>query len=68
MASAVRNAVEMLGLPLEAALAMASRNPAAFLGLDHRLGEIAPGHEASLVILDHDLRVVDSYIAGLPTA
>jgi N-acetylglucosamine-6-phosphate deacetylase len=68
MASAVRNAVDMLGLPLEAALAMASSSPAAFLGLDARLGRIAPGFEASLVVLDDAWRVVDSYIGGVAAA
>ena len=36
MASAVRNCVHMLGLPLEEALAMASLHPAEFLRLDDR--------------------------------
>ena len=52
MASAVRNAVAMLGLDLADAVAMASANPAAFLGLDHELGRIAPGYRANLVLLD----------------
>ncbi|MDB5672155.1 MAG: nagA [Alphaproteobacteria bacterium] len=64
MACAVRNAMSMLGLSLEAALAMASRSPAAFLGLDHRLGSLAPGNEANLVVLDRELQVVDTLIAG----
>src|SRR6185437_8578887 len=52
MATAVRNSVTHLGLPLEQALAMASRVPAAFLRLDQELGRIAPGYRASLVQLD----------------
>jgi N-acetylglucosamine-6-phosphate deacetylase len=67
MASAVRNAVEMLGLGLADALAMASANPAAFLGLDDRLGRIAPGYRADLVLLDEGLDVVESWIGGMPT-
>jgi N-acetylglucosamine-6-phosphate deacetylase len=63
MARAVRNAVEMLGLPLPLALAMASRSPAAFLG--QRRGEIAAGFAADLVVLDDSLAVVDSYIGGV---
>jgi N-acetylglucosamine-6-phosphate deacetylase len=67
MASAVRNAVEMLGLDLADALAMASANPAAFLGLDDRLGRIAPGYRADLVLLDDGLNVAENWIGGVST-
>jgi N-acetylglucosamine-6-phosphate deacetylase len=65
MASAVRNAVTGLGLPLEAALHMASRAPAEFLGLGDQLGRIAPGYRADLVLLDADLGVVETWIGGV---
>lgn len=65
MASAVRNGVRALGLPLEAALAMASRVPAEFLRLDRELGRIAAGYRADLVLLDDDLAVVDTWIGGI---
>ncbi|MDB5691053.1 MAG: N-acetylglucosamine-6-phosphate deacetylase [Alphaproteobacteria bacterium] len=68
MATAVRNATEMLGLPLETALAMASRTPAAFLGLDRRLGRIAEGYDADLVALDEGMQVAETWIAGVPLA
>jgi N-acetylglucosamine-6-phosphate deacetylase len=68
MASAVRNAVSMLGLSLADAVAMASANPAAFLGLDHELGRIAPGYRADLVLLDDDLQVVETWIDGVSSA
>ena len=64
MANAVRNAVAMLGVGLDTALRMASRHPAAFLGLDDRLGRIAPGQAASLVALDDRLDVVRSWVDG----
>jgi N-acetylglucosamine-6-phosphate deacetylase len=64
MASAVRNTIRHLGLPLEAALHMASRAPAEFLGLGGELGRIAPGYRASLVLLDDDLEVVETWIDG----
>jgi N-acetylglucosamine-6-phosphate deacetylase len=67
MATAVRNTVETLGLPIEAALHMASRAPAEFLGLGRELGRIAPGYRASLVLLDDDLKVVDTWIDGVPS-
>jgi len=64
MACAVRNAVAMLEVDVETALRMASRHPAAFIGLDDRMGRIAPGLTASLVALDENLRVVRSWIDG----
>jgi N-acetylglucosamine-6-phosphate deacetylase len=64
MATAVRNAVSVLGLPVEAALAMASRAPATFLRLDGELGRIAPGYRANLVLLDDELQVRETWIDG----
>ncbi|MGE5562045.1 MAG: N-acetylglucosamine-6-phosphate deacetylase [Bacillota bacterium] len=68
MASAVRNAVSMLGLSVPDALAMASTNPAAFLGLEDELGRIAPDYRASLVLLDDDLAVRETWIDGAASA
>jgi N-acetylglucosamine-6-phosphate deacetylase len=65
MASAVRNAVAMLELPLETAVRMASTHPAQFLGLGHELGRIAPGCRASFVVADDDLRVQSTWIDGV---
>ncbi len=64
MASAVRNSVNRLGLGLPDVLRMASLNPAAFLRLDHELGRVAPGYRASLVLLDDDLNVRQTWIDG----
>lgn len=64
MAGAVRNTVQRLGLSLPDALRMASLHPAAFLKLDHELGRIAPGYRASLVLMDEDLQVRDTWIDG----
>ena len=65
MASAVRNTVQMLGLPLEEAARMASTYPAQFLGLGDRLGRIAPGYRADLVLLDEALQVRETWIGGV---
>jgi N-acetylglucosamine-6-phosphate deacetylase len=64
MATAVRNTVNELGLPIEAALHMASRAPAEFIGLGGELGRIAPGYRADLVLLDDDLGVAETWIGG----
>jgi N-acetylglucosamine-6-phosphate deacetylase len=63
MAQAVRN-TQALGLRLEDVLAMASANPAAFLGMADRLGAIDAGYQADLVWLDRDLLVSGTWICG----
>jgi N-acetylglucosamine-6-phosphate deacetylase len=68
MASAVRNAISLLGLELEEAARMASQYPAAFLGLSNELGRIAPGCRASLVRVNDALEVVETWIEGEPSA
>jgi N-acetylglucosamine-6-phosphate deacetylase len=65
MIEAVRNAVTMLGVGIEDALAMASRTPATFLGLQFQLGSIAPGYRADLVALSGKLEVVETWVAGV---
>jgi N-acetylglucosamine-6-phosphate deacetylase len=64
MASAVRNAMHMLGLDLATASRMASANPAAFLGLGEAVGAIAPGMRADLVLVDDQINVLETWIAG----
>jgi N-acetylglucosamine-6-phosphate deacetylase len=65
MASAVRNCVNLLGLPLTQALRLASYEPAAFLGLSGLLGAITPRFRADLVALEpKDVRVLETWVAG----
>ena len=66
MATAVRNCVDLLGVPLEQAARMASTYPAQFLGLGGELGRIAPGYRASLVAIDERVEVLQSWIDGQP--
>lgn len=68
MASAVRNAMRLLGLDLTEASRMASRNPAEFLGLGETLGRIAPGYRADLVLVDDDIEVLETWIGGQDTS
>ena len=65
MASAVRNCVRLLDLPLADALRLASAAPAAFLGIADRLGHLTPGHRADMVALDSaEIRVLATWVAG----
>ena len=68
MASCVRNAMKLLHLPLPEAVRMASRNPAEFLGLAHELGHIRAGYRANLVLADHELNVLETWIDGKSSA
>jgi N-acetylglucosamine-6-phosphate deacetylase len=65
MASAVRNCVRLLDLPLPKALRMASAAPAAAIALGNRLGHLKPGYRADLVAIDPDsLEVLGTWVAG----
>jgi N-acetylglucosamine-6-phosphate deacetylase len=64
MASAVRNAMAMLGLDLAAAVDMATRTPAAFLGLSQETGMLRQGLRASLVCVDDAIYVRETWIDG----
>jgi N-acetylglucosamine-6-phosphate deacetylase len=68
MVAAVRNAADLLEVPLEMALRMASTNPASLLGLSDRFGAIAPGYVASLVLLDDERNVKTTWISGREAA
>ena len=68
MASCVRNAMKLLHLSLPEAVRMASRNPAEFLGLAHELGHIRAGYRANLVLADHELNVLETWIDGKSSA
>ena len=59
---AVRNLVRV-GIPLPRAVAAASRNPLALIGVEDR-GRLAAGQRADLVELDPDLRVRRVFRAG----
>jgi len=65
MASAVRNAVRLLDCTLEQALSYATLAPARFLGVEDRVGRLAPGRRADMVaLLPSDVRVVGTWLGG----
>jgi N-acetylglucosamine-6-phosphate deacetylase len=61
--AALRNYIQWTGARIEDALMGLTRNPARALKLAGR-GEIAPGARADLVLLDQQLRVVKTLVAG----
>jgi N-acetylglucosamine-6-phosphate deacetylase len=64
MIDAVGNAVKWLGVDLADALTMASRTPARFLGLEHKLGTIAPGYRADLVAFTGRFEIIETWVGG----
>jgi N-acetylglucosamine-6-phosphate deacetylase len=65
MASAVRNCVRLLDVPLGDALRFASTHPAQFLGLGDTLGKLVPGYRADMVALEGTtLEVLETWVAG----
>jgi N-acetylglucosamine-6-phosphate deacetylase len=65
MASAIRNCVQLLQVPLTHALRFASAEPASFLGLDTTLGRLAPGYRADMVAFDpNTIRIYETWVAG----
>jgi N-acetylglucosamine-6-phosphate deacetylase len=68
MASAVRNCVQLLQVPLTHALRFASAEPASFLGLDATLGQLAPGYRADMVAFNPgDIQIYETWVAGKAT-
>jgi N-acetylglucosamine-6-phosphate deacetylase len=64
MASAVRNAVELAGIPLDDALRAASLTPAKFMGVANERGALTAGARADLVGLTGQLEVTNTWIGG----
>jgi N-acetylglucosamine-6-phosphate deacetylase len=64
LASAVKNAVKLVGISLDDALRAASLVPARFLGIEHDRGTLRAGARADIVALTANLDVVTTWIAG----
>jgi len=60
----LRNAIEVLGLPLEEALRLVTLNPARFLRIDNNKGTIEPGKDADLVLFDSQIRIRTTIVGG----
>lgn len=61
---AVRNLIKFAGCPPFDAISTVTAVPASLLRMENSLGRIAPGFRADMVLLDSDLRVVETLVAG----
>lgn len=61
MMKAVKNCIDHIGVDIKEALRMGSLYPARVLGIDDKTGLIERGYEASFVVFDNDLTVIDSF-------
>lgn len=64
MDAAVRNMVELAGLPIEAVLPFATSTPARILGVSDRKGALAIGFDADLVVLNSRLECERVFARG----
>src|SRR5882724_1208953 len=64
LASAVKNAVTLVGISLDDALRAASLVPARFLGIENARGTLTAGARADVVALTANLDVLTTWIAG----
>ncbi len=64
MHGAVRNMVELAGLPIERVIPMATEIPARIIGLRGRKGTVDLGHDADLVLLDKKLEIERVIVRG----
>ncbi|HWG67307.1 MAG TPA: N-acetylglucosamine-6-phosphate deacetylase [Rhodanobacteraceae bacterium] len=65
MIDAVRNTIDLLGVPLDEAARMASTYPADFLGMGTTHGRIETDFRADFTVVDPALRVVETWIGGI---
>jgi N-acetylglucosamine-6-phosphate deacetylase len=64
MRDAVDYVVHTLKIPLADALMMATLTPARLIGIDDRIGRLAPGYRADLVHLTDDLQAAEVWAGG----
>jgi N-acetylglucosamine-6-phosphate deacetylase len=64
MNQCVRNIHQLVGVPLQEAVKMASLVPARAMGFANRLGSLSPGKDASLTALDEDGNVRLTLVRG----
>ena len=60
----VRTCYKKAGLPLWAAVRMATKTPARHLGIQGKKGEIVAGADADLVLFDDQIQIQHVYLKG----
>jgi N-acetylglucosamine-6-phosphate deacetylase len=65
MSAAVRTMVELVGLPVESVIPLATEVPARVLGVADRKGRLERGYDADVVLLDEDLGVERVLVKGM---
>ena len=61
MMKAVKNCIDHVGIDIEEALRMGSLYPAKVLGIDNKTGLIERNYEASFVVFDNEMNVIDVF-------
>jgi len=64
MDALIRHMVQEIGVSLQDAVAMASRNPAKIIGVAGRTGALVEGNDADVVVMDKGLDVMMTMVAG----
>jgi len=64
MIEGVRNLVEHCSIALDEVLRMATLYPARAIGVDKKLGSIAPGMVANLTAFTHDYKIIKTIVNG----
>jgi len=64
MIRGVKNLVELMGVPLDDALRMASCNPATVISRQIETGYIMPGRDADIVVFDEDYKLKMTMVRG----
>jgi len=64
MNRAVANIIQWTGLPVNAAVRMASLNPAWVLGISEEVGSIEVGKLANMAVFDRDFNVIGTVLRG----
>ncbi|MGN0205464.1 MAG: N-acetylglucosamine-6-phosphate deacetylase [Coprococcus sp.] len=61
---AFRNLIRFTGEAPEKILPLLTENPAAMLGVQDRIGSLAPGKDADILIMDKEYRIIDTFVKG----
>jgi N-acetylglucosamine-6-phosphate deacetylase len=63
----VQNLITFTGASLSTAVAAASQNPSALMGIDKTWGHLEEGRAANITVLSSSAKVIQTFLAGKPT-